>query len=192
MSAARATRSRLREPTVQALATQLAALERRVAQHEAEGACRWVMAEYMRLCDQLDASTPMDELGALFTADALWEGRGSKYSAAFGRHEGRQAIVDFLDGYRGPTPHFALNVHYLTSETLHADSAQLAHGSWVMLQASTLASGESTLRSARIEAEFRFDLGRWRIAHFATTNLFSQACARPWDDAAIVSEPRTR
>jgi hypothetical protein len=179
-------------PTVQELATKLATLERRVGQYEAESACRWVMAEYMRLCDQLDASTPMDELGALFTNDAVWEGRGNAYTAAFGKHQGRQAIVDFLDGYRGPTPHFALNVHYLTSETIHVNSAQSAHGTWVMLQASTLASGQSTLRSARIEADFRFDFGRWRIGHFSTTNLFSQVRERHWDDAAVVAEPRTR
>ncbi|SEL59378.1 SnoaL-like domain-containing protein [Pseudoxanthomonas sp. GM95] len=192
MTAPRAARTRLRVPTVQELAERLAALEQRAVRHEAESACRWVMAEYMRLCDQLDASTPMDELGALFTSDAVWEGRGSTYTAAFGRHEGRQAIVDFLDGYRGPTPHFALNVHYLTSETIHVNSVQSAHGTWVMLQVSTLASGESTLRSARIEADFRFDFGRWRIGHFSTTKLFSQARDRAWDDAAVIVEPRHR
>lgn len=192
MTSVRATRTRLRVPTVQELADRLATLEQRVARHEAESACRWVMAEYMRLCDQLDASTPMDELAELFTGDAVWEGRGGRYAKAFGKHEGRQAIVDFLDAYRGPEPHFALNVHYLTSETIHVASPRLAHGSWVMLQVSTLRDGTSTLRSARIEAEFRFDFGRWRIAHFSTTNLYSQARQAPWDDAIAVVEPHQR
>nr|WP_269450824.1 nuclear transport factor 2 family protein [Stenotrophomonas sp. MMGLT7] len=156
---------------------------------EAESACRWVMTEYMRLCDRLDASTPMDELADLFTEDAVWEGRGSRYGSAFGRHEGRHAIVAFLGGYRGPPAHFALNVHYLASETIHAADARLAHGSWTMLQVSTLAGGESQLRSARIEAEFRLDFGRWRIAHFSTANLFSQRREHPWDDDAAAAEP---
>ncbi|MET0289091.1 MAG: nuclear transport factor 2 family protein [Pseudoxanthomonas sp.] len=192
MTVTRTSRTRLRTPSLQELSERLSRAERRIAAYEAESACRWVMAEYMRLCDQLDASTPMDELAALFTQDAVWEGRGGKYAKAFGRHEGRQAIVDFLDAYRGPTPHFALNVHYLTSETIHVQNGEVAHGTWVMLQASSLHDETSTLRSARIEAEFRFDFGRWRIAHFSTTNLFAQTRQQPWDDQMGAAEPGQR
>src|SRR5690606_27918556 len=86
-------------------ASALADILLRLDQLEAEGAVRRVMAEYMHLCDALDADTPMDALGALFTADAIWEGKGTRYGVTFGRHAGRAAIVAMLDGYRGPVPH---------------------------------------------------------------------------------------
>lgn len=168
---------------------ELAALRTRIARLEAENACRHVMAEYMRLCDELGADTPMDDLGELFAADAIWEGRGARYSAAFGGHRGRRAIVDFLDTYRRPQPHFALNVHYLASEAIRVHGDTQARGSWAMLQLSTLSRGESIALGARLEVEFRFVDGRWRIARFVTRNLFSQANVRAWNDDTAVPVP---
>jgi hypothetical protein len=153
-----------------------AALRKRLDQLEAESAIRRVMAEYMRLCDQPDDGFPIADLGALFTEDAVWEGRGSKYGAAFGRHEGREAIMRFIDSYRGPAPHFALNVHFLTSEAITAADS-CATGRWIMLQLSTYPDGRSSMLGAALDVSFAIEDGAWRIAHFRTGNLFSA----PWD-----------
>lgn len=154
---------------------------------EAESAVRRVVADYMRLCDSLGPDTPMDELGALFTVNAVWEGKGARYGAVFGRHEGRTAIVAMLDAYRGPEPHFAMNAHFLASETI-AVEGETAKGSWTMLQTSTYASGASDLRAARLEVSFAREDGRWRIAHFQTGALFSRPVDH-WDSAAPVPVP---
>src|ERR1700736_3146578 len=121
------------------LQAAMLALQGRVARLEAETAVRAVVAEYMRLCDSLSSNgISMSDLGALFTRDAVWEGRGARNTTAFGKHVGREAIVTFLDAYRGPVPHFMLNVHFLTSETISVDDSG-ARGSWVLLQTSTVA-----------------------------------------------------
>ncbi len=168
---------------------EVAALRAEVARVAARGDIRAVLAEYMHLCDRLDETVSMQALGALFTRDALWEGRGSRNGSAFGRHQGRAAIVAFLDAYRDP-PHFLLNVHYLTSETIEVDTDGLgAAGSWVMLQLSTVRSGVSTLVGARLQLRFAIEDGRWRIALFQTTNLFSRAVATPWEQSLAIPVP---
>jgi hypothetical protein len=164
----------------------LASIVARLDRLEAEGAIRGVIADYMALCDHLSPDTPLDALGALFTRGAIWEGRGSRYAAAFGRHEGRDAIVAMLGGYADP-PHFAFNAHYLASEAIIVGAGS-ATGRWMMLQASTYHSGASDLRSAELEIDFAVEDGLWRIAHFCTTNLFSRRVS-DWNDAASIPVP---
>jgi hypothetical protein len=131
----------------------------------------------------------MDELAELFARDAVWTGKGQRYGAAFGGHRGRAAIVAMLDSYRGPTPHFAMNAHFLASETIEvADDAASGTGSWMMLQTSTYATGSSDLRSARLQVDFMVEEGRWRISRFETENLFSRPVGS-WDDPAPVPVP---
>jgi hypothetical protein len=173
------------------LQTAMQALQRRVALLEAENTVRGVVAEYMRLCDLLDDSISMEELGALFTRDAIWEGLGARNSSAFGRYLGREAIMAFLDAYRGPVPHFALNVHFLTSETIRFNDDDTISGSWVMLQTSTISRGTSTLVSARLNLRFLVEDGRWRIAHFQTSNLFSRPVQSPWNQQLAIPVPKT-
>jgi hypothetical protein len=133
----------------------------------------------------------MEELGELFAIDAVWAGKGQRYGAAFGGHQGRAAIVSMLESYRGPTPHFAMNAHFLASETIKvAHDCITARGTWMMLQTSTYADGRSDLRSARLEVAFAVEDGRWRIARFETENLFSRPVDR-WDDPAPVPVPDT-
>jgi hypothetical protein len=165
-------------------------LAARVIRLEAEREIRAVMMRYMTLCDHLDADTPMDELGALFTRDASWAGTGARYGAAFGGHQGRAAIVEMLDQYRGPVPHFAMNAHFLGSEVIEV-ADEKATGRWMMLQTSTYADGRSDLRSARLDVSFAVEDGRWRIARFETENLFSRPVDR-WDDPAEVPVPDKR
>ena len=140
----------------------------------------------MALCDHLGPDTPLDALGGLFTRHAIWEGHGSRYAAAFGRHEGRVAIVAMLGGYADP-PHFAFNAHYLASEAIIVEG-ESATGRWMMLQASTYQSGASDLRSAELAIDFAVEDRLWRIAHFRTTNLFSRRVS-DWNDAVSIPVP---
>lgn len=164
----------------------LEALAKRVALLEAEGAVRRVLAEYFRLCDTLGPETPLDRLGALFTRNAVWEGRG-RYRKAFGRHEGRDAIVAMLASYANP-PHFLLNGHFLSSESIDVRNEAHAVGRWMMLQVSSYRDGRSDFRSAALMIDFRHEDGKFRIANFVTENIFSRDVA-PWNDEADISVP---
>ncbi len=154
---------------------------------EAESAARGVMARYMALCDQPDDGYPIATLGDLFTNDAVWEGRGRNYGAAFGRHIGRQAIMTFIDSFRHP-PHFALNIHFLTSEAISPGAAGPV-GQWVMLQLSRYADGRASMLGARLCVSFAREDGIWRIAHFQTENLFTAPWEEALDSAAIPLTP---
>lgn len=164
-------------------------LIKRLARLEAEQAARRVMTRYMRLCDQPDSGFPIADLGALFTEDAIWEGGGSTYGAAFGRHKGREAIMAFIQSFRHPKPHFTLNVHFLTSEEIQAGDDGTAEGSWIMLQLSTYADGHSSVLGARITARFAVEDGQWRIARFRTENLFNAPWRRDLDDQTTFLAP---
>ena len=163
----------------------LDALTARLDRLEAESAIRVVLVRYMEMCDRLDASTDLIELGNLFAADATWVGTGARYAAEFGEMRGRSAIVAMIARYCTETPHFAMNAHFLTSESIEVDG-EVACGGWVMLQTSTYADGKSDLRSARLLVYFARADGRWRISRFATENIFSRAIDR-WDDPASVT-----
>ncbi|QGP78054.1 nuclear transport factor 2 family protein [Sphingobium sp. CAP-1] len=165
----------------------LISLSQRVALLEAEGAVRRVVMDYFRLCDTLGPSTPMDVLGGLFTRDAVWEGKG-RYRKAFGRHEGRDAIVAMLASYTEPA-HFLLNGHYLSSETIEVKDGTSATGQWMMLQVSTYRDGRSDFRSAALTIDLAYEEGAWRMARFVTENIFSRDVA-PWNDEADISVPQ--
>ena len=57
-----------------------------------------------------------------------------------------------------------------------------------MLQTSTFATGASFLTSARLSVQFARDEGRWRIARFATINIFSRPVS-VWDDPTTLPTP---
>jgi hypothetical protein len=160
----------------------------RLARLEAEHAVRKVMTRYMRLCDQPDSGFPIAELGALFTQDGVWEGGGSTYGAAFGRHHGRAAIMSFIESFRHPKSHFKMNTHFLTSEDIEV-AGDTAEGRWIMLQLSTFADGHSSVLGARIRARFSVEDGQWRIAHFRTENLFNAPWRREIDDQTAFLAP---
>lgn len=161
-------------------AETILALTRRIELLESEHAVRACMNRYMYLCDRLDVGFPLDDLMALFSDDATWEGTGGRYRKTFGRHEGKQAIRAMFAKYTVAPAHFRLNVHYLTSELITVDGA-LAQGSWVLLQPSTFSSGKSQLSSARLSVVFRKESGAWKIAKFQTEALFSCPVEHPWD-----------
>jgi ketosteroid isomerase-like protein len=162
-------------------------LEARLRQLESEHAVRTCMNRYMALCDALDARTSLDELAGLFTADAIWEGKGAKYAKSFGGYQGREAIRAMFAGYMTEPAHFALNVHFLCSELIRVEGDE-ASGSWVMLQTSTFASGASHLNAARLTVRFREEEGAWRMAHFQTENLFGRP-VDAWNNDAHLPVP---
>jgi hypothetical protein len=82
-----------------------------------------------------------------------------------------------LQRYLPPVPHFATNVHFLTSETIAVDGAR-AKGRWIMLQASGYVDARAELIAARLEIDFvpAQDGRNWLIQHFRTERLFDA----PW------------
>ena len=166
--------------------SEIAALRAELALFRAEHAVRAVVMRYFRLCDTLGPDTDMADLASCFTRDAIWEGRG-RYREAFGRHDGRDAIVAMLASYAKPSAHFAMNAHFLSSETIEVDQ-NAAIGRWMMLQTSTYSDGRSDLRSAALTVHCRIEDDHWRICHFITENIFSRDVDH-WSDAAPISVP---
>ncbi|WP_442114035.1 nuclear transport factor 2 family protein [Pseudomonas sp. NUPR-001] len=162
-------------------------LQARLAVFEAQQAVRACMNRYMALCDALDANTPLEELAGLFTRDAVWEGKGAKYAKSFGGYRGREAIRAMFASYMQPPAHFALNVHFLTSELISVEAEQ-ASGSWIMLQTSTFANQASHLNAARLTVRFAVEEGQWRMAHFQTENLFGRPVSA-WNSDAPLPVP---
>lgn len=169
--------------------TELELLRQRVDALESEQAIRACLHRYMDLCDELSPQTPLDELGNLFTLEALWEGKGARYAKSFGGYQGRAKIVAMLGKYATNPPHFALNVHYLTSECIRVEGDQ-AQGSWNMIQVSTFSSGGSHLNSARLSITFSREEGVWRMAHFQTENRLSRPVSH-WTSEANLPVPDT-
>ena len=164
-----------------------AAVLERLARLEAEGAIRRLVARYFRICDDLGPSTPFGDLGELFTPDALWEGQG-RYAKAFGRYEGRAAIVEMIRSYCLPEPHFAMTGHFFSAEDIHVEGPTTASGNWMMLQTSDYTDGRADFRAAYLSLRFALAGGRWRIAHFLTQNIFSRQVER-WNDEASIPVP---
>lgn len=159
-------------------ATSIHDLARRLDRLESAQAVRATLARYMLLCDQPCDDCAFPQLADLFAADAVWEGVGRHYAGSFGRHQGRDAIVAFVQSYLAPSPHFTRNLHFLTSDQVSvAEDGASARGQWLMLQLSTYGSGGADAISARLDIDFRRGAdGRWLIAHFRTERL---ECA-PW------------
>lgn len=167
--------------------TEIAQLRERLRSFESQQAIRVCINRYMALCDALDAATPLDELALLFTQNAVWEGKGAKYASSFGGYQGRDAIRSMFATYMKTPAHFALNVHFLTSEVIEVDGNQ-GQGTWVMLQTSTFNDGASHLNAARLVVRFEEEEGQWRMAHFQTENLFSRPVAG-WNSDAPLPVP---
>ncbi|NIF29742.1 nuclear transport factor 2 family protein [Pantoea sp. Tr-811] len=164
--------------------TEIAELRERLRRFESQQAMRVCINRYMALCDTLDATTPLEELAQLFTRDAVWEGKGAKYASSFGGYRGREAIRAMFATYMKTPAHFALNVHFLTSEVIEVDGHQ-GQATWVMLQTSTFSDGASHLNAARLTVRFELEEQQWRMAHFQTENLFSRPVTAWNSDAAL-------
>jgi hypothetical protein len=164
-----------------------AAILARLDKLEAEGAIRRLVARYFQICDRLGPDTPLDELGALFTRDAIWEGNG-RYREAFGNYDGREAIVAMIASYCEPVPHFTMTGHFFSAEHIAVEGGE-ARGQWMMLQCSTYQDASADLRSACLRLEFRLDAGTWCISRFTSENIFSRRVDR-WSDAETIPVPQ--
>lgn len=164
----------------------LAVLSERLAALEAESAVRRTMARYMALCDAPPGALEGETLAALFAEHAIWEGIGPLYANKFGRLTGHTQILAMLMRYLPPSPHFSVNVHFLTSESIQV-RGKSATGRWIMLQASGYVEAQAELISARLEVDFApADNGRdWLITHFRTERLFDA----PWQVNARKPNP---
>ena len=169
--------------------SELEQLRQRVTALEAAQEVSACLHEYMQLCDYLDEGFDLEPLMALFTEDAIWEGKGKRYAATFGRREGREVIGQMFEKYTLPPSHFALNVHFLTSEKVVVQSETQAEGTWVLLQTATFTDGRSQLSSALLNVNFRKEDGRWKIAHFCTTSRFNRPVQTPWDNPQPLPVP---
>ncbi|BDH47301.1 succinyl-CoA synthetase subunit alpha [Salmonella enterica subsp. enterica serovar Choleraesuis] len=158
---------------------------------EDQQAARVCISDYMRLCDRLESEETVRAIGALFTADACWEGIGEPYAARLGSHRGREAIEAMMAGYVRTPAHFALNAHFLCSEALSQMPDGPLCGRWLMLQTSTFNAGGSHLNAAEISVEFRREQGAMRIHHFATRNLFSRPVDN-WHTADVLPVPDSK
>lgn len=155
----------------------MATLETRLARLEAQEAATACLLRYMDLCDVPGPLTDLDDIGALFTEDATWEGIGPEYADSFGVARGREAVQALVGGYLPPVDHFVRNVHLLTSG--HVDvEGDIAHGQWLMQQLSLYSDGRADLLCARIRVDFRLTRVRHQapVAHmqrFTTQRLFA-------------------
>jgi len=163
-------------------------LAERLARLEGESAMRRCLSDYMEICDRLDETTDLAALGALFTENAIWEGRGSRYAKDFGRRHGRSEIVSWLASYCGTPPHFRSNAHFLASEAIAFLPEERAQGRWMMLQTPEFHDGQSFLMTACLTIDFAVEAGRWRMAHFRTTNLYARRVSH-WNEAVDLPVP---
>lgn len=169
--------------------SELDQLHRRITTLEAVQEVSACLHDYMQQCDYLDENSDLNQLMALFTEDAVWEGKGKRYAATFGRCEGRKAIGAMFEKYTLAPAHFSLNVHFLTSEKIKIHSGSEASGIWVLLQTSTYSDGRSQLSSALLNVDFRKEKGHWKIAHFCTTSRFNRPVQTPWDNQRALPVP---
>ncbi len=169
--------------------SELEQLRQRVSALEASQQVSACLHEYMQQCDYLNEGFDLEPLMVLFTEDVIWEGKGKRYAASFGRREGREDLRAMFEKYTQPPAHFALNVHFLTSEKVVIKSETLAEGTWVLLQTATFADGRSQLSSALLNVNFRKEDGCWKIAHFCTTSRFNRPVQTPWDNPQPLPVP---
>lgn len=167
------------------------ALLRRLEVLEAQQAIRACMNQYMLLCDHLGVDSNLHELMALFSENAIWQGKGKRYSKTFGRYQGRDAIANMFATYTKAPAHFELNAHFLCNELINvAVDNQNAKGSWMLIQPSSFSSGKSQLSCARINVEFLCHKEQWLINVFTTENIFSRPMSDPWDNVAALDVPK--
>ena len=136
----------------------------------AEAAIRRLAARYMALCDVPATEKPGSLMTDLFTPDVVWEGVGAKAGQEFGRVDGRNALIAWFNGMIDP-PRYQLNLHFLTSEAITAEGCS-GNGTWVMFQAAIRTDEAGEIRAARLDVDFRMELGQWCIAHFRTRSVF--------------------
>jgi hypothetical protein len=144
----------------QRLIERIAALETRVARAEAHGEILSLKSRYGALADarysrrvprpQPEIDRVADQLAALFTEDAVWEGGGT-----LGRCEGRAEI---RERFRNPTLHYAW--HFFVKPEVHVEGER-ARGTWDVLALVTTLEGRAMWMVGVEHDEYAFVDGRW-------------------------------
>jgi len=158
----------------------MATLETRLARLEAKEAATACLARYMDLCDVPGPLAHLDEIGTLFTEDAVWEGIGPEYADAFGRAEGRAAVQALVGDYLPPVEHFVRNAHLVGAGQVELVDRGRAVGQWLMQQLSLRTDGRAELLCARIRVAFVLTATKHQAPHarmqrFTTQRLFATA-----------------
>lgn len=182
-----------RKVSIEELNEELKQLRSEVAVLRAESAARRLLGRYMFLCDsplpehQMSDERRCEEIAALFTEDAVWEGVGGTHGAQFGRKIGPGAIAEHMAAFYGArNPRQVFNTHYLCTECVEA-TVDTAEGTWVQFQPWIYDDGSSLLRSSRLHVRFRNTAEGWRIQHYRTENLFIADLPQSWTKSQITS-----
>jgi len=156
---------------IERLATELAALQTRLASAEAALAIQALKADYGELVDRrfsrgaLVDSASLDrvvgDIVALFTEDAVWDG-----GTVLGIASGRTEIADRL---RAPTLVFSR--HIFTKPRIRVDGMS-ATARWDLLCPCRTPDGRSWWMCGYEDDEYRWDDGSWRHASMRLTTVF--------------------
>ncbi|HEY5023634.1 MAG TPA: nuclear transport factor 2 family protein [Acidimicrobiales bacterium] len=165
--------------TVEELAAQLVALERRVAASEGALAIQSLKARYGELVDQrfhrgavVDVSTlarVADGVAALFTPDGVWDG-----GPGLGSATGRSAIATRL---RETTLTFSR--HFFMNPRLDVDGAT-ARGRWDLLSPCRRPDGTSYWMSGYEDDEYARVDGIWLHRSMKLTTVFMSPVGEGW------------
>jgi SnoaL-like domain len=101
-------------------------LEQRIARLESAEQIRAMKAHYCEICDR---GYDPDELAALFTEDAVWDG------GLFGRHEGRAAIHAFFAAISGS---LVFAAHLVMNPVIEFVDDDTARGKWRLWEPATV------------------------------------------------------
>jgi SnoaL-like domain len=158
---------------------RLAVLEERVARTEAHAAILDLKSRYGALADarysrkgprsQPEIDVVAEELAALFTADAVWEGGG-----ALGRCEGRESI---RARFREPTLHYAWHFFVKPEIRVEGDRAQ---GTWDVLAIVTTKEGRAMWMVGVEHDEYARIGGRWLHARMRLDSQLMAPHDRGW------------
>lgn len=166
-------------PTTAALIARLEALEARVARAEGQAEILALKSRYGALADarysrrgprrQSEVDVVADELAALFTEDAVWEGGG-----ALGRCEGRDAI---RERFRAPTLQYAW--HFFVKPEIRVEGER-AEGTWDVFALVTTKEGRAMwMVGVEHDAYARVD-GRWLHSRMQLESRLMAPYDRGW------------
>jgi SnoaL-like domain len=166
-------------PTIEELTAEVAALRRRVDASEDILQLQALKARYGELLDgrysggslvdQAELAEIADQVAALFTVDATWDG-GPQLGVA----TGRAAIASRL---RTPTLTFAR--HLFVKPQIHVDGDQ-ATARWDLLCPCRIADGSSYWMCGYEDDSYIRTRGAWLQQSMKLTTLFMSSVAKGW------------
>jgi ketosteroid isomerase-like protein len=124
-----------------------------------------------RYCAYCDNNYDADGIAALFTEDAVWDGR------SFGKYEGREAIRTF---FQGAPKLLTFAIHQVMNPIIEVQGER-ATGKWYLFQPCTLAEGNQAVwLAARYEEEYVKVGGEWQFTHLKVFSSFMNPYEQGW------------